>query len=192
MELKISRKDEWTEEHDLIVAETVLRNVRQGRTQTKAFEEVANKLNRTLAACSFRWNNTLRYKYETALELAKKASRTNEAEKEGVEVKENNLSFLNKEKEKKAKKPKREKSNKAKSMKEKENYTFEEIVKLMNKTYKEMTDKMMNLENKVVALENENNELKQENEDLKNKNSYSNEDYEQLVKIINKAREMIS
>lgn len=66
------RQDAWTEENDLHLAETVLRHVREGSTQLNAFEEVGDKLNRTSAACGFRWNAVVRHDYEQALQLAKK------------------------------------------------------------------------------------------------------------------------
>lgn len=66
------RQDAWTEENDLLLAETVLRHVREGSTQLNAFEEVGDKLNRTSAACGFRWNAVVRHTYEKALQLAKK------------------------------------------------------------------------------------------------------------------------
>lgn len=66
------RQDAWTEENDLLLAETVLRHVREGSTQLNAFEEVGDRLNRTSAACGFRWNAVVRHQYEKALELAKK------------------------------------------------------------------------------------------------------------------------
>ncbi|MFD2446827.1 RsfA family transcriptional regulator [Bacillus sp. CGMCC 1.16607] len=66
------RQDAWTDEDDLLLAETVLRHVREGSTQLNAFEEVGDKLNRTSAACGFRWNAVVRHRYEKALSLAKK------------------------------------------------------------------------------------------------------------------------
>ena len=66
------RQDAWSEENDLLLAETVLRHVREGSTQLNAFEEVGDKLNRTSAACGFRWNAVVRHDYEKALSLAKK------------------------------------------------------------------------------------------------------------------------
>ena len=48
------RQDAWTDEDDLLLAETVLRHVREGSTQLNAFEEVGDQLNRTSAACGFR------------------------------------------------------------------------------------------------------------------------------------------
>ncbi|MCM3791528.1 RsfA family transcriptional regulator [Domibacillus indicus] len=66
------RQDAWSEENDLLLAETVLRHVREGSTQLKAFEEVGDILNRTAAACGFRWNAVIRKQYEKALGLARK------------------------------------------------------------------------------------------------------------------------
>lgn len=66
------RQDAWSEENDLLLAETVLRHVREGSTQLNAFEEVGDRLNRTSAACGFRWNAVVRHQYEKALSLAKK------------------------------------------------------------------------------------------------------------------------
>ncbi|MFG6118937.1 RsfA family transcriptional regulator [Thalassobacillus sp. B23F22_16] len=66
------RQDAWSHEDDLLLAETVLRHIREGSTQLKAFDEVGDALNRTSAACGFRWNAEVRQKYEQAIEIAKK------------------------------------------------------------------------------------------------------------------------
>lgn len=66
------RQDAWSHEDDLLLAETVLRYIREGGTQLAAFEEVGDKLNRTSAACGFRWNAEVRKKYEQAISIAKK------------------------------------------------------------------------------------------------------------------------
>lgn len=66
------RQDAWSHEDDLLLAETVLRHVREGSTQLKAFEEVGDRLNRTSAACGFRWNAEVRKRYVQAMELAKR------------------------------------------------------------------------------------------------------------------------
>lgn len=66
------RQDAWTEENDLLLAETVLRHVRDGSTQLNAFEEVGDALERTSAACGFRWNSVVRQQYEQSLSLARK------------------------------------------------------------------------------------------------------------------------
>ena len=66
------RQDAWSHEDDLLLAETVLRHVREGSTQLNAFEEVGDRLNRTSAACGFRWNAEVRKKYHHAMDLAKR------------------------------------------------------------------------------------------------------------------------
>lgn len=66
------RQDAWSHEDDLLLAETVLRHIREGSTQLNAFEEVGDKLNRTSAACGFRWNAEIRKKYNNAIDLAKR------------------------------------------------------------------------------------------------------------------------
>jgi len=62
----------WTKKEDRILAETVLRHIREGSTQLKAFEEVARKLGRTPGACGFRWNAVVRRQEEENFLKAKK------------------------------------------------------------------------------------------------------------------------
>src|SRR5690625_170103 len=66
------RQDAWSHEDDLLLAETVLRHIREGSTQLNAFEEVGDALNRTSAACGFRWNAEVRNQYINAIDLAKR------------------------------------------------------------------------------------------------------------------------
>ncbi|WP_085524085.1 RsfA family transcriptional regulator [Tuberibacillus sp. Marseille-P3662] len=65
------RQDAWNHDEDLLLAETVLRHIREGGTQLGAFEEVGQKLSRTSAACGFRWNSLVRKNYESAITVAK-------------------------------------------------------------------------------------------------------------------------
>lgn len=67
-----TRRDAWTLDNDKLLAETVLAYVQNGHTQTAAFEEVGNQLNRTAAACGYRWNAEVRKKYVKEFEDAKK------------------------------------------------------------------------------------------------------------------------
>ncbi len=77
------RQDAWSEEDDLLLAETVLRHIREGSTQLNAFDEVGDKLNRTSAACGFRWNAVVRNKYEQAISLAKKQRKEKKRAEQG-------------------------------------------------------------------------------------------------------------
>ena len=68
----MSRQDAWLQENDELLAEAVIRHVKEGSTQLNAFEEVGDLLNRTAAACGFRWNAVVRKMYEEQLAQAKK------------------------------------------------------------------------------------------------------------------------
>ncbi|MCA0969381.1 RsfA family transcriptional regulator [Halobacillus litoralis] len=73
------RQDAWKEEEDLLLANTVLAYIKDGKTQLEAFQEVASQLKRTPAACGFRWNATVRKDYQGEIQEAKqnrKQSRT--------------------------------------------------------------------------------------------------------------------
>ncbi|KHE71807.1 RsfA family transcriptional regulator [Halobacillus sp. BBL2006] len=65
------RQDAWKEDEDLLLAKTVLKYIQEGKTQLEAFQEVAEKLRRTPAACGFRWNATVRKDYHEEIQLAK-------------------------------------------------------------------------------------------------------------------------
>ncbi|WP_018394896.1 RsfA family transcriptional regulator [Bacillus sp. 37MA] len=153
------RQDAWSEENDLLLAETVLRHVREGSTQLNAFEEVGDELNRTSAACGFRWNAVVRQQYEKALSLAKKQrkQRSRTLEKKVLYV------------------PPTEGIN--------------------------MTDVIAYLQGmeSIDLLKAENERLRSENEQLQNKlnqiehsSEIMQEDYETLMKIMNRARKFVA
>lgn len=66
-----TRQDAWSSDEDVILADTVLRYIREGKTQLEAFKDVANQLSRTSAACGFRWNATIRKNYQDIVNVAK-------------------------------------------------------------------------------------------------------------------------
>ncbi|WP_113927408.1 RsfA family transcriptional regulator [Bacillus sp. P14.5] len=72
-----NRQDAWSQDEDLLLAEVVLRHIREGGTQLQAFEEVGRKLSRTAAACGFRWNSFVRKQYKSGIELAKRQRKEN-------------------------------------------------------------------------------------------------------------------
>lgn len=73
--MTITRQDAWTQDEDLLLAEVVLRHIRDGGTQLSAFEEVGKALSRTAAACGFRWNSYVRKQYQAGIELAKNSGK---------------------------------------------------------------------------------------------------------------------
>lgn len=175
------RQDAWTKDEDLLLAEVVLRHIREGSTQLKAFEEVGKKLSRTAAACGFRWNSSVRKQYKTGIELAKrqrkelkkksqdvfdsnqvdgeKKIKGNEAELNGIFSIEQVISFLQR-------------------LKEKE-IQFDTSVDELKK-YKEERD---DLRKKLKATQEENEKMKKEINSLK-------DDYLALLSIMEKARKL--
>ncbi|MFF2445957.1 RsfA family transcriptional regulator [Neobacillus sp. NPDC058068] len=79
-----TRQDAWSQDEDLLLAEVVLRYIREGGTQLQAFEEVGKRLSRTSAACGFRWNSYVRKQYKSGIELAKKQRK--EMKKQAIPV----------------------------------------------------------------------------------------------------------
>ena len=63
---------QFSHDEDLLLAEIVLRHIREGGTQLQAFEKVGKELTRTAAACGFRWNSYVRKQYKSGIELAKR------------------------------------------------------------------------------------------------------------------------
>lgn len=70
-ELSHMRQDAWSEAEDQQLARITLAYIKEGKTQLEAFKEVGNQLNRTSAACGFRWNATIRKLYEEEILQAK-------------------------------------------------------------------------------------------------------------------------
>lgn len=76
------RQDAWSSEDDLLLAQTVLQHVQKGSTQVAAFDEVGDQLNRTSAACGYRWNAEVRQHYKKEVEHAKSLRKNIHQEKD--------------------------------------------------------------------------------------------------------------
>ncbi|MBX5435600.1 MAG: RsfA family transcriptional regulator [Alicyclobacillaceae bacterium] len=79
--MRTTRQDAWTPEDDSILAEVVLRHIRDGSTQLAGFNEASRKLGRTAAACGFRWNACVRKQYRAGIELAKEERKRRKSQK---------------------------------------------------------------------------------------------------------------
>lgn len=176
-----ARQDAWSQDEDLLLAEVVLRHIREGSTQLAAFEEVGLGLSRTSAACGFRWNSYVRKQYQSAIEIAKQQrkgklveqgikeeskSETDEQETQVIEGKGESLSFA-------------------------------EIITYLNGMHGQIQDKeiteMKNneLANAVQHLQEDNTKLKNEMEIYKEKCRLIEEDYKALIGIMERARKMV-
>ena len=183
-----TRQDAWTQDEDLLLAEVVLRSIREGGTQLQAFEEVGKKLSRTAAACGFRWNSTIRKQYKTGIELAKKQRKEIKKNSE-LEPKEQEFaiesSFI----------PNKETEGPS-QMVEKE-IVFEEILVYLNKLYersqglKEYEESLGTYKEKVIELEHKLKDVTTENIRLQKEFYTMENDYKALVEIMERARKMV-
>ncbi|MCA1032157.1 RsfA family transcriptional regulator [Bacillus timonensis] len=200
------RQDAWTHEDDLLLAETVLRHVREGSTQLNAFEEVGDKLNRTSAACGFRWNAVVRHDYEKALQLAKKQRKQRQRALGQTQPVKKNLLYT-------PPTPSLEDIQSSISM-ELSSESYEQPVRrtvVKQNAQMSVDDVIAFLSNlrgndhNVDSLHKENERLKQDNQILAQKNEELEkqvakleqnavsiqEDYETLMKIMNRARKLV-
>lgn len=181
------RQDAWSKEDDLLLAETVLRHVREGSTQLNAFEEVGDQLNRTSAACGFRWNAVVRQQYEKALDLAKK-QRKQRSRLLKTEQK--------KEKEELYNVPELTKTVTAQSIRldqDQTSLTIDEVISFlrsMDATYdiKKENDR---LRSELEVVKNEKNVLEKKLSHLEKSALTMQEDYETMMKIMNRARKLV-
>ncbi|MCA0969976.1 RsfA family transcriptional regulator [Halobacillus litoralis] len=189
------RQDAWSHEDDLLLAETVLRHIREGSTQLKAFDEVGDVLNRTSAACGFRWNAEVRQKYEQAVELAKKQRK----EKKREEAKQQPAfspapskkpesipayTYIEKEPEPVyADAP-------VQSGPEEGSIDFDQVIHFLKDLQRTAYSGQTNTE-QVAYLEGENERLAKENEELNRKLESMADDYQSMIQIMDRARKMV-
>lgn len=183
------RQDAWTQDEDLLLAEVVLRHIRDGSTQLAAFEEVGKKLSRTAAACGFRWNSAVRKQYKSAIEIAKK-QRKGEKAAETPKVVLETVEKKSKSKEEKVEQT--EPQNESKSL-----VSFDSIIDFLSsvettvKNSDNLRDENEALKNKISELEKEKNDLHVKVEKLTENYHLIEEDYKALIEIMERARKMI-
>ena len=179
--MTIARQDAWTHDEDLLLVEVVVRHIREGSTQLKAFEEVGKQLSRTSAACGFRWNSFVRKQYKSGIELAKKQRKEQvvnnpEVERDSIAAVENvTIEEITPEHE------------------DKESITLQEVILYLTKM-----DEFFQLDNKEkerisersLFLERENVRLLEENVLLKENLKAVEEDYRALMQIMERARKL--
>lgn len=175
------RQDAWTQDEDLLLAEVVLRYIRDGGTQLTAFEEVGKKLSRTSAACGFRWNSYVRKQYKSGIELAKKQRKEIKREY-AAKIPAPEVSEFN-------------------SINEKlfvsDNLTISAVISYLNhleqleNEYTKLKDENLQLKRKVDKLEGEVQLLGQAKLELETSMNLVEEDYRALIEIMERARKMV-
>ncbi|PLR69639.1 MULTISPECIES: RsfA family transcriptional regulator [Bacillaceae] len=174
-----TRQDAWTLDEDLMLAEVVLRHIRDGGTQLAAFEEVGQKLSRTAAACGFRWNSYVRKQYKSAIEMAKsqrKKVRKQETEadavmSESMPINETLTQGLN-------------------------TITFNEVISFLKSYENSANETDLKNENekltiRIGQLEQHIEKLQSEKETLHRNLQIVEEDYMALIEMMERARKMI-
>ncbi|WP_033829319.1 RsfA family transcriptional regulator [Bacillus andreraoultii] len=171
------RQDAWSKDEDLLLAEVVLRHIREGSTQLKAFEEVGKKLSRTAAACGFRWNSSVRKQYKTGIELAKRQRKELKRKSEEDIVRE----YIEEEKNEEIRN---------------ENLTLEQVMSYLRRMkeqeeyYAASNEQLAKYREECNRLERKLQLAVEENEHLKKEISSLKDDYLSLLSIMEKARKL--
>lgn len=194
------RQDAWSHEDDLLLAETVLRHIREGSTQLNAFEEVGDRLDRTGAACGFRWNAIVRKKYEQAVSIAKRqrkhmkrrAVEKPDLEKKRVIKKPAALSVI--EPVSQFSPPQEEIMEETAS---RDALTLDSVIRFLQQLNQQNTlhqaslQENEQLKRELDHLREENASLKRDKEALTMKQQTMEEDYQSIIQIMERARKMV-
>ncbi|HHY20850.1 MAG TPA: RsfA family transcriptional regulator [Bacilli bacterium] len=183
------RQDAWNNDEDLILAEVVLRHIREGSTQLAAFEEVGEQLSRTPAACGFRWNSTIRKKYDAAINLAKKQRKKGQTNRQNEIRAKKEVEPLLIDRQEESELQQLEPEKKA-------NLALSDIIQYLRQHEKEFFN-VDSLKHDVEKLKRENERLIAENhlleleiEKMKQEKATMNEDYHTLIDIMERARQL--
>ncbi|OLO40784.1 transcriptional regulator [Alkalihalophilus pseudofirmus] len=199
--MSIIRQDAWTNDEDLILAEVVLRHIREGSTQLAAFEEVGERLQRTSAACGFRWNSAIRKKYDAAITLAKKQrkkgklTQEQEVEQANYEVEASQemegstiVNSVKKEEETAVLSEDKQASTKEMTLDDVINFLQQYTSKLGH--HDRLEDENQKLIQENQKLKESNEKLKKEIKVVKKEKETINDDYRTLINIMDRARKM--
>ncbi|MFB5281334.1 MULTISPECIES: RsfA family transcriptional regulator [Peribacillus] len=185
--MSIARQDAWSQDEDLLLAEVVLRYIREGSTQLRAFEEVGKQLSRTPAACGFRWNSFVRKQYKSGIELAKKQRKENKGQRdarleEKLEREMENMHECTQQVEF------------VEENKTSDSVSFQEIVsylKKMDETARLYEQEKQQRAEELGDLQRENQQLREEIKVLQSQLVVVEEDYRALLHIMERARKLI-
>lgn len=180
--MPLTRQDAWSQDEDLLLAEVVLRNIREGGTQLKAFEEVGKQLSRTAAACGFRWNSYVRKQYKSGIELAKKQRKEAKKQVKAQEVTEEAQAAASE-----TLSPVQEKQEKQ------SNLSIEAVKQYLDDLYEKagVLNSQGDQKEKIRGLEKQIYYLSAENEKLETKLRSMEEDYRALIDIMERAKKRV-
>lgn len=179
-----TRQDAWTHDEDLLLAEVVLRHIRDGGTQLQAFEEVGRQLSRTAAACGFRWNSYVRKQYKSGIELAKKQRK--EVKKPTVPDFDNDINEIVE-----------EARAQISYIDGQKDLSFSVVIDFLKGLYdnaeksKNQSENLDQYKGKIKVLEKQARDLTAENDKLTKELKMIEEDYRALIEIMERARKMV-
>jgi prespore-specific regulator len=192
--MSIVRQDAWTNDEDLVLAEVVLRHIREGSTQLAAFDEVGERLSRTSAACGFRWNSSIRKKYEAAIAIAKKQRKNLKKTKFDDEIKGSQVELATEITE--DVKPKLEIVKEDVPVAKTPQVTIDNVIEFLVSKREELTSnnnlvsKNKEMLETIVTLTAENERLVKELSALQNNFEVIKNDYKLLIDIMDRAKQM--
>ncbi|WP_226665854.1 RsfA family transcriptional regulator [Metabacillus litoralis] len=185
-----TRQDAWTHDEDLLLAEVVLRHIREGATQLAAFEEVGRNLSRTAAACGFRWNSHVRKQYKTGIEVAKKQRKELRSFTSEQEQQTEQQDF--------AKKVQQvtETSNEKNGNQNQNTNTIKELITFLKQyeeapAINEIQEENKRLSTEIIDLKETIQKLKQEKTALTQNLQVIEADYHALIEIMDRVRKMV-
>jgi prespore-specific regulator len=184
--MAVKRQDAWSSEDDMILAEVTLRHIRDGGTQLSAFEEVAEKLGRTPAACGFRWNSSVRKNYDAAIQVAKTERQRRSQDRSRYTT------------------PLTLSSVRVDSVPVLENqedeYSLDHVIRFLRqhknevgelkKQQKQLEQELFEREDELRRLEKENRSMKEQLTTVESDYQLVNDDYRTLVQIMERARRL--
>ncbi|WP_099353545.1 sporulation-specific transcriptional regulator GerR [Fredinandcohnia onubensis] len=175
-----TRQDAWTQDEDLLLAEVVLRHIREGGTQLGAFEEVGRSLSRTAAACGFRWNSYVRKQYKSGIELAKKQRKELKKQNNGEQLQDPSSEPVINE-----------------TVSEQQELQLRDVIRFLEEyektesEFQKVVNENRNLNTQISKLQEQVKTLKTQNNTLENNIQLIEEDYKALIEIMERARKMV-
>lgn len=183
--MAVKRQDAWSPEDDMILAEVTLQHIREGGTQLSAFEEVAERLGRTPAACGFRWNSSVRKNYDAAIQLAKteRQRRSRERVRQSTPITLSSISLES-----------------IPSLEHESEYALDHVIRFLRqhkhdvnelkKQQQRLTQELAEKELELNRLEKENEQMKAQLNSVESDYQLVNDDYRTLVQIMDRARKL--
>jgi prespore-specific regulator len=176
-----TRQDAWTQDEDLLLAEVVLRHIREGGTQLGAFEEVGRSLSRTAAACGFRWNSYVRKQYKSGIELAKKQRKELKKQTNGEQLQDHSSEPVITE----------NVNSEQQELQLRDVIRFLEEYEKTESEFQKVVNENRNLNTQISKLQEQVKTLKTQNNTLENNIQLIEEDYKALIEIMERARKMV-